>query len=55
MFDKIIGWVAVIPTYAGGYNQLIDDRRHGLRTARGKRIWEYLVKWSDYPVYESTW
>jgi hypothetical protein len=52
--QPVIQWVKKMPVADKPHMEHILDRRIGKKTRR-KQYFEYLVKWKDHPVEDSSW
>ena len=49
-----VSWEAQLPKATSTIQELILDMRLSKKT-RGKEYYEYLIKWKDHPMEDSTW
>ena len=52
--DQEVPWEAQLPKETPTILEIILDKRMRKNT-RGKEYYEYLIKWKDHPMEDSTW
>ena len=52
--DLGIQWEAQLPKATSTIPEMVLDRTMSNKT-RGKEYYEYLIKWKDHPIENSTW